>query len=1498
MKKFKIIILLLCLITPISFVACENKNKDTLSTPTILEVKGSTIVFNPVKDAEYYTLSINDNTLSIDVKHNSNVSIIDNKINYDASKIFVVGESYSIKIKANSSKKNSSSFSKTYSYKYNGNIDKPTNVKINATTLTWDTVENASYYLVKIITPNDTILMDKSGNVLPQDDPDTIYLADLTEYSFNTNQFDFGSILSKAGTYKFYVSAVLANGSTYVESGYSSNVNYVHYVTLKAPKNGTIKKVGENLHLLTAVDSAANAISISCNGFEKTVEINGSEQSLDLISANLIDVNLNLYFKEIIDSKKLDFNQINQFVFKTQSKFITSNSSYYINSNQSNYVVYENTQKLTTPELSLEFDNINNCFSASWSCEDKNLASSYKLIVCTSTEIKEYTLTPSTESMLIYEDFISIAVKAVGSGNYLDSNFSNFVSNPNLTNTLTSLDFNIDENVLSWNNLSGAYYIIEKDGSYFKTTDTSLIINLNDVSSSIYNIKITAIKTGYTHQTKSIDLECNPKLARPIFNYGQGFASRNLYELTFTGSNNAFGYYVYVKSSSSSEFVKINTLYTSTTIDLSQYIASAGEYTDYEVKVQAVADIHSIYADSELSSSVSVSHTKVLEKPEFYKISNVDTPITKTTVSGTTKYILNFYGVADAGSYEILINYNKLTIDSLNPNYTGIYEIDVSNYLISANNYEIKLRALPADSAFNVQASDYNVANYALRKQLSMVENIRVTENDGIYTLSFTPVDNAQSYRIRIIKENDGNYYDYLKDLGLSNSFVVSQATDITDYLKQQGVYYFYVTALAQGENGYYADANESTTFATVSKLTTLDNPKEISFTNDSQTNYELSWIGDDNADYYLIKLVDPQKLSYEFKVYDETKTNINSYMTVQGDYSISIYSMVNPVGETAKEFSSSSATNVTHRYIYQTENDFIRYSVSMYGSATNFKVQNVTQLKNLLWYHYLYEIDINTYLSLMLDLKEKEDGSFETIREAILRLANEANSLLLHKFAEDQEWNSLVAEETTSDNDLFSYMCQKLLLIYPEFNILEGFDLDHTTNNTTFKLYYKNTLNQTKIKDTASNIFTNKNYGNDYQYIDIYSRKSATGVFNIDYRDEMVVTTTEQLLQAVQHNKKPKFVGNSETAEKVYDNAKTILSAIVTNNMTDLEKVTAIFDWLEYAYDLTYYTIDEKSYMSGLVEKDNLSKYGLYKQYYLEGLLEDISLLSNGDIKVGNNLATSWSYSKAFALLCAIEGIDATVVNGTYSFIDPTNNNQKTKANHVWNKVCLDTSVDGSGKNWYAVDLTFSDNRIYFSNLNSGYGISSHAYFLTTDNMMESNLSTQDNCHLISNDYKTTKTCETEFNYYSNSSFGLTLNQMESTLKDFKINNDETGVVETKDFVYAKEFNSTSTYQKYAQSTGFGPMQAYLMNALIYANYKANNNSHNRSVFEFRYNWKDYGETFDPLLLIGAIESAHKYCGERFNLITEAGNNIYNVRNATAESKYTTIIFIVEKTA
>ncbi len=1499
MKKLRLLFLLICFLVPATFVGC-NKNKGTLAVPQIYEVKGGTIVFSPVTNADYYTISINDTELSVDADHSNHVEIVNNKINYDASKIFTVGDEYSIKIQAHGDKYKSSDFSSNFTYRHHGKITKPENVKINGTILTWDAVENAHYYTIKIITPDDKIIFDKNGDIIKQDDPTNIATADVTEHNSNTNQFNFANMLSTAGYYKFYVCSAISDNGIVTESAYSARAMFSHIVTLSQPVNSQVFVENGKLMLRTVIDKNSNALSISCNGIEKTAKFLSAETSMTIVADNVLDIDLEKYFSKQIENGELDFKNTHQLSFTTQCKYVAdvNEEENYLNSSLSQVVTFDNNLQLPQPNLTISFSEQHLCHVASWST-DENSVAEFKLLVATDTKLLTYELDSTTNNMLLPSNFIGVSIQAVGSGSQKSSIPSEFVANPNLKSTLSDTNLKIGSTEISWNDVGADYYILSIGEKIICTSETSYTLE-NAIALKKETIALSAIKTGHIPHNEKANIFPTSKLKAPTFSTAQGFNSKNIYELTFTGSENAFGYYVYLKSETSGNFIKIPTLYTSTKIDLSQYIISQ-DYTNYKVKVLAVAPPKNNgagYVDSDFSSEVAVSHLKVLNAPEFNKVNGVSTPIVKSYEGNQVKYLLKFKGVEDAGSYEIFINYNRLVVEAEKTNPTKCYEVNLTNYLKTANLYNIKVRAIPADLAHYMQASEFVETSYALRKQLDTVKNVQIDETDGVYTLMFDLVNNAESYLVRVTKENDGSYGDYLEDLGLNLTFEVTHAVDITNYVKQQGTYYFYITALAsETSSSYYSDSNESN-YAKVQKLTSLNAPSDIKVTgNNLDTSYTLSWTGDEHADKYLIKIESPNGTTIEETIHGSTQTNIEQHMTIQGNYTITIASQITALSPNSKEYTSSEGTIFNLDYEYKTEQDFKRYSIYIYGESTNFIVKKVQDLKNLLWYHYLYAQD-NHGLTFMV-YPENNFG----VSNAIIDLANEATTLKLHNFNSDSTWISMVNSGTATSNELMEYLCKSLLDIYPEFHVLNWTSI--SSNENIFKVQYFNSLNFDKNISDPTNpyseyvekidfqtdnnkpaqIETYNNYGTKQTYIDLFSRKSATGLFAIDGREEMLVSTTEQLLHAVQNNRKPKFVGDSKVAEQVYSNAKLVLSAIVTNNMSDLEKTEAIFNWISNNFDLVYYNQFSNRSISGEIESENMAVYGKYKHYYLEGIFESISVLENGDLEIGSNLATSFSYSKAFALLCGIEGIEAAVVNGSYSY-------EKTNALHYWNKVRIATTSNKLDKNWFAVDITFSDNVVKYNEFNAGYGVSSHAFFLKDDNYNEKTFVQKiDNSERISTAYKDMKACTTSYDYYLNSNFAMTYEDIDATIKNFAL-------AETTGFNYSLNFSHkySGYYQGYKgfESDSYGELQLFLLNALIYAKFKADTNGTGRGMFEFTFDYSQYNNGIANLT--SSPSNPFNYMLQRLTT-SDKGYKVSVVDDITfADAKMSTMIFIVEK--
>ena len=170
-------------------------------------------------------------------------------------------------------------------------------------------------------------------------------------------------------------------------------------------------------------------------------------------------------------------------------------------------------------------------------------------------------------------------------------------------------------------------------------------------------------------------------------------------------------------------------------------------------------------------------------------------------------------------------------------------------------------------------------------------------------------------------------------------------------------------------------------------------------------------------------------------------------------------------------------------------------------------------------------------------------------------------------------------------------------------------------------------------------------------------------------------VKTSDQLHYALERGAKPIIEKNS-SVEALYKKIKDVLKEIINDDMTDYEKVVAIHDWL--VMNVVY---DDALLRLASSNSSNLKKYN---GFYLEGVFLD-------------NKAVCEGISKAFTVMCNIEGIPCVTVEG----IQADNPNG---VGHAWNKVYID------GK-WYIVDTT-SDGTI----IGNQFEVLSYKYFLVSE--------------------------------------------------------------------------------------------------------------------------------------------------------------------------------------
>lgn len=297
------------------------------------------------------------------------------------------------------------------------------------------------------------------------------------------------------------------------------------------------------------------------------------------------------------------------------------------------------------------------------------------------------------------------------------------------------------------------------------------------------------------------------------------------------------------------------------------------------------------------------------------------------------------------------------------------------------------------------------------------------------------------------------------------------------------------------------------------------------------------------------------------------------------------------------------------------------------------------------------------------------------------------------------------------------------------ESGIIPGYSLETSGNEFTIKFRFFadeagliETVNSPEYDapdgfgDAVQNTYSKPHYDN----------VKKTRNFYIDgVKETMSVSTSNMLYKAVAWGYKPVFMGSqAENLKQIYDNAKDALSYIVSDEMSEYEKVHAIYDYIIYnvRYDHDCANAEDKYVSGNLSLNEKMKYYG----YYLEGIFldkfykKDMHAVCDGK-------------SKAFVLMCGIEGITAVRISGKAS------SDGKNFGGHAWNKVLLDLNGTGD-KEWYFVDTTWGDVG------DNSKEFLSHAYFLLSDDEVK-------NTHVENPGHDYPK-AEGKFDYYAHETY------------------------------------------------------------------------------------------------------------------------------------------------
>ncbi|MDE6474859.1 MAG: InlB B-repeat-containing protein [Clostridia bacterium] len=224
-----------------------------------------------------------------------------------------------------------------------------------------------------------------------------------------------------------------------------------------------------------------------------------------------------------------------------------------------------------------------------------------------------------------------------------------------------------------------------------------------------------------------------------------------------------------------------------------------------------------------------------------------------------------------------------------------------------------------------------------------------------------------------------------------------------------------------------------------------------------------------------------------------------------------------------------------------------------------------------------------------------------------------------------------------------------------------------------------------------------------------VSNRRSNFDDFAINYVDKTYeCTTSDQLFYVLSHGYRPLPVSGS-IAYRIYGKFKEIMRSVCDDRMTDLQKARAIFDWLVinvyYDNNVAYTTLPQANYK--------------YNAFYLEGVL--------------NGSAVCDGLSKAYSVMCAIEGIDCIRVTGKLK------DAKEGDAGHAWNKI----QIMGE---WFLSDSTWGNRVVGVQNEAdvNYYEYVNGKYFLFTDYER----SEIDN---YNSDQYSQYVADSQFNYYAN---------------------------------------------------------------------------------------------------------------------------------------------------
>lgn len=568
----KVLIIGLGAIAALTCSGCMKKNeeKQTLATPTNLSVQAdgenTYIVFKEVDEADYYTISINDMTVTIEDGEEENIK-------YNASNIITQPKQYTIKVKAEGDNFISSQYSLGYSYYYQVNLNTPI-INREGGIINWPRVPNADYYEVKF-----------EGELIN------------AVYTTSINSYNIENYINTPGSYKVKVRSI-SNNQGYIASDYSNEINIITNTQLPAPTNIVINNINNELLLSFMCETELEGAQI---------EVNGEEYLLNKEGLYNVSVNTGISNMYTIKLSTLISAYGNSVGTKVDVRVkAISNNEYILSSNYSNSATYEFKSRLASPNANLKLQGDNAVLTINSSINEDLMG--YHIYI------------GSNNYKTITKDIITVLIPTIEINN-LPIFIQAISNNQRINNSLLSDPLycgnydNLNNPVINYLNQSINYmvqgaqsYCVEiYNNTYYSTIFTNEdSLDLTNLAPDVYTIKVSAISSnkqiGVAEKTINHKIKLNKAqdvTLDSIINIGK---------LTFNPVDNAYGYVLYINN------VRIDKLFDTNVIDITEFVNEANKYY---IEVQAIGRIVDMYISSDKSSSVEYDKTITLSKPQL-----------------------------------------------------------------------------------------------------------------------------------------------------------------------------------------------------------------------------------------------------------------------------------------------------------------------------------------------------------------------------------------------------------------------------------------------------------------------------------------------------------------------------------------------------------------------------------------------------------------------------------------------------------------------------------------------------------------------------------------------------------------------------------------------------------------------------------------------------------------------------------------------------------------